>query len=92
MTDQPQSAVTNPIETAPKSGPVPILSPGFKFVVDGYCRARTAAELRVRTQVEAEYSGQLAAAGFWERVRLWRQIEREAQRRLDRLAPPDALY
>jgi hypothetical protein len=62
------------------------------FVVDGYCRARDAAELRIRTEVEVEFADRLAAADFWTRVRLWREIAREVRRRLSRIAPPDALY
>jgi hypothetical protein len=62
------------------------------FVVDGCCRAQAAAELKVRTEVEAEFAERLAAADFWTRVRLWREITREVRRRLNRIAPPDALY
>jgi hypothetical protein len=63
-----------------------------RFVVDGCCRAQSAAEPAIRAQVVAAFSAQLAAAGFWRRFSLWRAIEREVQRRLDKVAPPDALY
>jgi hypothetical protein len=63
-----------------------------RFVVDGCCRARSAAEPAIRAQVVAEFSVQLAAAGLWRRFWLWPAIECEVQRRLGKVAPPDALY
>jgi hypothetical protein len=63
-----------------------------EFVADGYERAQIAAEPAIRTQVVAEFSSQLAAAGVWQRFWLWREIEREVQFRLSQVGSPDALY
>ena len=63
-----------------------------RFVQDGRSCAQSAAEPEIRAQVVAEYSEQFEAAGPWGRLWLRRTIEREVRLRLDKLAPPDALY
>ena len=63
-----------------------------RFVVDGWSRARSAGEPRIREQVLAEYAQRLAAASAWQRFWLWRAIDREVEARLQKLAPRGALY
>jgi hypothetical protein len=62
------------------------------FLFDGCERAQAAIEPQIRAQVNAEYATAFAAAGFWGRLRLRREIEHEVARRLDEVSPPDALY
>jgi hypothetical protein len=62
------------------------------FLFDGCERAQAAVRLAIREQVTAEYAEAFATASFWDRLRLWREIEREVARRVNKLAPPDALY
>ena len=62
------------------------------FVADGCRRARAAIEPRVRADVEREFAGKLENASFLKRLRLRRQMEREIQRRVEAMAPSDALY
>lgn len=62
------------------------------FVFDGHERARAASIDKIRAQVEAEYSGRLQAANWARRLLLKAEMRREIERRLDRIAPPDALY
>lgn len=64
----------------------------LEFVPDGYERARAAAVGSIRRQVEAEYAERLRYAGWLRRLLLRLEINREIERRLDRIAPPDALY
>jgi len=59
-----------------------------KFVEDGPERAGAA----IRAEVIAEFAEQLSTASFWQRLRIWRAIDAEVERRLERQAPPDALY
>lgn len=62
------------------------------FVADGYERARAANEPFVRAEVEKEFADELRNASA---VQLWSirwRMQREIERRLERLAPPDALY
>jgi hypothetical protein len=63
-----------------------------RFMEDGCVRAQSAAEPQIRLQVASEYSAQLEAAGAWDRFWLRRAIEREVRIRLEKVAPPDALY
>ncbi len=67
-------------------------SQSSRFVVDGCWRAQSAMEGQIREEVLAEYRQRLDEAGFWQWVLLHWQIGREVRLRLDRLAPPDALY
>jgi hypothetical protein len=60
--------------------------------VDGFTRAHSAAEAQVRAQVWAEYAEELEAADAWRRFWLRRRIEREIRARVEKVAPPDALY
>jgi hypothetical protein len=62
------------------------------FLFNGHARAQAAIKRQIREQLLAEYADALATASFWGRVRLWREIECEVARRLNKLAPPDALY
>lgn len=57
------------------------------FVIDGCDRARAAIEPRIRRQVIAQFAEQLRVAGFWTRLRLRLEIEREVDRRLECRAP-----
>ena len=81
----------------------PIAMADSRFLEDGRQRALKAAaeqiqeiERRIRTTVEAEYSGQLAVAGplrrFWLRRRMAREIAARLREETDRIAPGDALY
>jgi hypothetical protein len=63
-----------------------------RFVVDGYERARAAAEPQIRADVEQEYAIQLVNASVIERWRLKREMARVIAKRIDQAAPPDALY
>jgi hypothetical protein len=66
--------------------------PPFGFVADGCQRAREANEPVVRAEVEREFAAKLAEATDRDRQSIWQAVEREVERRLNRLAPPDALY
>jgi hypothetical protein len=63
-----------------------------RFVNDGCCRAQSAAEPKIREQVNAEFAEQLKSANGWERFWLKRAIDREVNRRLEKVAPSHALY
>ena len=63
------------------------------FVADGHARARNANKQVVRAEVELEFADQFnnaSTAGQKKRIRV--EIEREIEKRLNALAPPDALY
>jgi len=62
------------------------------FVYDGYERARDASLLRIRAEVEREFAERWAAAGWLERLKLKRAMQREIECRLERVAPPWGLY
>lgn len=62
------------------------------IVADGYERARAAELPSIRAQVELEYAERLHAAGWLERIRLRGEMQREVEKRLDRVAPRWALY
>ena len=62
------------------------------FVEDGHDRARTAIEAKIRAEVQREYANQVNKASFWERQRRRREMDREVERRIDLVAPPDAVY
>ena len=62
------------------------------FVADGWWRARFASEPIVRAEVTKEFSERLHAAEQPDAERLRIEIEREIDRRLDRIAPANALY
>ncbi len=64
----------------------------MRFVADGYDRAREASEPIVRAEVEREFAAELQSAAESIRVQVRSRMEREVQRRLDRIAPRDALY
>ena len=68
------------------------MSAASRFFPDGCSRAHLAAEPEIRHQVFAKFSEQLANATPWRRYWLLRDIEREVQSRLHKLAPPEALY
>jgi len=63
-----------------------------RFLADGRRRARAAQEVTVRKEVEQEFAEPLRQASFFGRLLIRRRIRREMERRLGRLAPPDALY
>jgi hypothetical protein len=65
---------------------------GFGFIDGGCLRAQAAARPEIQAQVISEYFEQLESAGLWGRFWLRRTIEREVRIRLDKVAPPDALY
>ncbi len=62
------------------------------IVSDGGNRAYQANIKAVRAEVEKKYADQLVEAGFWKRIKLRRQIEKEVQKRMKKIAPPGALY
>ena len=62
------------------------------FICGGYNIARSAAMPAIRAQVIAELSDQFSKAGLWRRIWLWRQIAYEVERRVEKVAPYDALY
>ena len=64
----------------------------LQFVQDGYRLAYAALEPSVRAAVEAEFAERLAVASLIERWQLRRAMAREVERRLQQMAPPDALY
>jgi len=63
-----------------------------RFIPNGYDNARVALKEELLGEVAAEFTDQLAAASWWRRMWLKRQIRREAISRLHRIAPPDACY
>ena len=62
------------------------------FVADGWDRARKALRGEIRRQVEAEFAEAWTASGWFRRWWLRRKIRVKVARRLDKSAPPDALY
>jgi hypothetical protein len=62
------------------------------IVADGHERDRRAHEPLVRAQVEQEYAHRLHATPLWRRWLVRRALEQEVERRLDLVAPPEALY
>lgn len=63
-----------------------------EFVADGGERLRATMYDAVRIEVEREFGEPLKAAGWFRRVFLRIEMRREINRRLSRIAPPDALY
>ena len=63
-----------------------------RFVADGYNRARRANVPAIRAEVEQELAAELQTASVWQRFVIRRRMTQEIQRRLDKAAPPDALY
>ena len=64
----------------------------YQFVRGGCARARSAAEPEIRVAVMAEYSVRLENAKGWQRLLIWRVVEREIAWRLNRVAPLHAFY
>jgi len=62
------------------------------FVADGHNRARQAIEPSIRAVVEMEFTVRWNAASLWQRFWLQREINREVERRIAEVAPPEALY
>ena len=62
------------------------------FVADGYRRARAAAIVEIRAEVEREYAERLESAGWLRRWLLYRQMRREIKKRIDGKSPPWGLY
>jgi hypothetical protein len=62
------------------------------FLHDGHKRAYSANEPIVRAEVQREYADCLAKAPPSEREQIRAEIERVIAERLEKLAPPDALY
>ncbi|MBI3463047.1 MAG: hypothetical protein HY000_08320 [Planctomycetes bacterium] len=67
-----------------------IVADGHKRLLDALQADGTVA--RIRTEVENEFALHFPNASVWIRWRLRREINREIERRLAKLAPPDALY
>ena len=63
-----------------------------QFLNDGHQRARAALEPVIRAEVAAEYGQRLSQASFMQRWQLRLAIEREVDRRIECLAPRDAIY
>ena len=62
------------------------------FVADGYERAYRANFAVISAELEELYAERLKVATFWERRRIRQEMKRELATRMDRIAPPDALY
>ncbi len=62
------------------------------IVENGRERARSATRHAIAKEVEAEYETELRKAGPWRRLVLRWEMHREIARRLQRIAPDDALY
>ncbi|HTU25835.1 MAG TPA: hypothetical protein VMF30_10575 [Pirellulales bacterium] len=63
-----------------------------RFVKYGYGRLQAAARPEILKQVLAEFATQLDEARGWRWVWLRYQVSLEVEHRLERIAPPDALY
>ena len=63
-----------------------------RFLADGDQRLRNVQKPQVRAEVEQQYADRLAAASWFERRKIRKQIKAEIKRRLNELSPPDALY
>ncbi len=63
-----------------------------EIVADGRERAMDGSVDRIRAEVEAKYAEELRTAGFWKRRRIRQKIEREIEKRLERIAPKTGLY
>jgi hypothetical protein len=63
-----------------------------RFVADGYRRARSALEPKIRAEVEAEFADERKAAGWIRRWFVQRKIKSEIRRRIHAEAPPEAHY
>ena len=63
-----------------------------RFIAGGYDEARRANKPSVREEVEREFAAKLGAASTADRKRIAAEIDREIEKRLKRIAPPDALY
>ena len=68
------------------------MSDPHHFLADGHQRAWEAHEPKVRAEVEAEFADRWKEASSRARRHLREEIEREIDRRLEELAPPNALY
>lgn len=64
----------------------------ISIVADGQRRSYNAYIAQVRAEVEAKRADELAAAGLWRRWQIRREIEREIEQRMAKLAPKDWLY
>lgn len=62
------------------------------FVADGRARAAMALKGKIAAEVEAEFAERLEKATPYQRIRLKLNMVREINRRLEKEAPPDALY
>jgi hypothetical protein len=62
------------------------------FLEGGRILARAAAEVEIRKEVAAAYAEQLQMAGWFEALRLRREMKREIERRLEKIAPRHGLY
>jgi hypothetical protein len=63
-----------------------------RFVCNGHERARAAIEPQIRAAVSEEFADRWQAASLWQHFWLRREIEREVNRRLEKVAPSNALY
>jgi hypothetical protein len=62
------------------------------FVHNGYQRAYSALEPKIRAEVYQEYVERLARATVWRWWWLNQEMEREIERRIHPQAPPEGLY
>lgn len=62
------------------------------FLADGYWRAYEGSEPIIRAEVEREFSDRLRIASAAEERLIREEMEIEIAKRLNKLAPPDALY
>lgn len=62
---------------------------GPRFIPDGEARLQAAIEQQVREQFQDELS---AAAGYWERRAVEKQIAREVEKQIQRVASLQSLW
>ena len=73
------------------------MSKNAPFTSDGYGKLRSSPEVqkereRIAAQVRSRYAEELGTVGWYRKPWLEYRIHREIERRLDEIAPRDALY
>lgn len=67
-------------------------SGAWGIVADGQRRVHKALLAKVKSEVEAKYGKEVREAALWRRWLLQLKVQREIRRRLEEIAPEDALY
>lgn len=62
------------------------------LIADGFGRARKANKETIRSEVEREFASKLKGASAADQKRIRSEMEHEIEKRLNKIAPPDALY